>query len=61
MLILTNRLNTIELAVNSANDTKKRPLSARGKDDGKMFASLSTKKLLPVNCISCHQTNTMMV
>jgi hypothetical protein len=46
--------------INNSKDLKKRPLSGREKDD-KMFVSLSTKKLLPVNCISCHQTNNLMV
>lgn len=59
-LILANRLSNLENSSNSNSETKKRPLSARGKEDGKLYASLSTKKLIPVNCISCHQTNTIL-
>lgn len=61
ILILSNRIFTLQNTIQGIGDTKRRPLSARTKDDGKMFASLSTKKLIPANCISCHQTTPISV
>jgi hypothetical protein len=61
-LLVNNKINTFENSMNSLGDSKRRPLSARKPgDDSKLFTSVSTKKLLPVSCISCNQSNTVLM
>ena len=38
-----------------AEEKKRRPISARKTSDGKLTSSVSYKKLMPVDCISCFQ------
>lgn len=50
-------MNTKVAMVESAlsEEKKRRPISARKATDGKMTSSISYKKLVPVDCISCFQ------
>lgn len=43
------------LESNLAEEKKKRPISARKTAEGRITSSVSYKKLMPVDCISCFQ------
>lgn len=57
-MILSNRINGLENILNNVINEKKRPKSAVTRDDG-MMSSLSTKKLVPMSCLSCTKTPNM--
>lgn len=55
VLMLGNRINGVEGMINNVMNDRKRPKSAVTRDDG-MISSLSTKKLVPMSCLSCTKT-----
>lgn len=62
LVILAGRVGSLESMVHGMNEMKRRPSSAKIKDDGaKIYASLSTKKLIPASCLSCHQTSPIFI
>ncbi len=53
LLVLTTKLTHLEGQLN--DDRRRRPLSAKRPQDTKISSSVSFKKLVPVDCISCFQ------
>ena len=53
-MLVNNRINNLELMMNE--DRKRRPVSAAKTTitDQRLGSSVSYKKLIPVNCISCY-------
>lgn len=47
----------MQVSVNDVIKLNKRPKSSSGKiDDSRLQTSVSTKKLVSLNCLSCYQT-----
>ena len=53
LLVMNTKISQIESRVEE--EKRRRPISARKTSDGKLSSSVSVKKLLPVDCISCFQ------
>ena len=53
LLVMNTKLAQVESRVEE--EKRRRPISARRTSDGKLSSSVSVKKLLPVDCISCFQ------
>lgn len=58
LLIQNDRINSLQVSINDEKRlNKQRPKSGNSKaDDGRLMTSVSTKKLVSLNCLSCYQT-----
>lgn len=58
LLVMATKLSQFESSLNE--EKRRRPLSAgKRPNDSKLTSSVSVKKLLPVDCISCFQNPIM--
>lgn len=53
ILTMNNKISQLEAQF--SEDKKRRPLSSTRKSETKITSSVSVKKLMPVDCISCFQ------
>jgi len=53
LLIMNTKISQFESMM--AEEKRRRPISARKTTDGKLSSTVSVKKLMPVDCISCFQ------